>query len=215
MVTDVNNKMLLIGGTRNSPIIHAVLYINADKELYAEKVKEAVYYDAKDIGINARQFTDHLAFVEDDEGKGFVRLYRADDFYHINGREQDRALPPDGFEDFGYVKDYEIGRRLREEAERTGNVKFQSRVDARYKNDRVDENQFQDFEISDWDYDDTTADTIVREYVSHHEDIGEVFKNRITSGARNKACALNNVGKNSYRLLTIPPFFGITMVDKR
>ena len=106
---------------------------------------------------------------------------------------------------FGYVKDYEIGRRLREEAQRTG---------IKYLSDR-DENQFQDFEISDWDYDDTTADTIAREYVSHHEDIGEVFKNRITSGARRKACVLHNVGKNSYRLLTIPPFFGITMVDKR
>ena len=100
------------------------------------------------------------------------------------------------------------------ESSRTGVSDRAGQTGIKYLSDR-DENPFQDFEISDWEYDDTTADTIAREYVSHHEDIGEVFKNRITTGARNKACALNNGGKNSYRLLTIPPFFGITMVDKR
>ena len=215
MVTDINNKMLLIGGTRNSPVIHAVLLINASAEEYAEMIKDDIYDDTKEFGIHARQCTNYLSNCENWYGNGTVKFYGSEDYYHIKGREQERAKTPDGFEDFGYVKDYEIGRRLREEAERTGNVKFQSREDARYNNDWFDENQFQDFEISDWEYDDTTADTIAREYVSHHEDIGEVFKNRITSGARRKACALNNGGKNSYRLLTIPPFFGITVVNKR
>lgn len=168
MVTDVNNKMLLIGGTRNSPIIHAVLYMNADRDGAVERIREAVYYDTEEIGINARQFTDHLAYVEDWEGKEFVRLYRAEDYFHINGRPQERAISPDGFEDFGYVRDYEIGRRLREEAGQTGNVKFMS---------RNADNAFQDFEISDWYDDDTTADIVAREYVTHHEDIGEVLKN--------------------------------------
>lgn len=185
MVNDVNNKMLLIGGTRNSPEIYGVLYIDSDSENYAEYIKKGVYDDAKEFSINSRQFTNYLAGCAEGEGTQSVRFYDSTDYYHIRGREQERAIAPDLFEDFGYVKDYEIGRRLREEAQRTG---------IKYLSDR-DENQFQDFTSLIGNMTDITADTIAREDVCHHEDIGEVFKNRITSGARNNACALNYGGK--------------------
>ena len=161
MVTDINNKMLLIGGTRNSPEIYGVLYIDSDSENYANYIKRGVYDDAKEFGINSRQFTNYLAGCAEGEGTQSVIFYDSTDYYHIRGREQERATAPDLFDDFGYVKDYEIGRRLREEAERTGNVKLQSRDE--------------DFDLDFlFDEDDSIENTFAKEYATHHEDIGEV-----------------------------------------
>lgn len=181
MVTDINNKMLLIGGTRNSPVIQTVLYINADSELYADYIKRGIYDDAKEIGINSRQFTNYLASCEEGEGTQSVRFYSAEDYYHIRGREQERATAPDDFEDFGYVRDYEIGRRLREQAERTGKIKPQNRVKLEQEQDgQIQAEQVQgDYSFNDFEveFGEEIEDTLAREFETHHEDIGEVLRN--------------------------------------
>lgn len=171
MVTDINNKMLLIVGNRNSPVIHAVLVINASAEDYAEIIKDDIYDDTKEIGLHSRQCSNYLEYCEDWYGAGTVKFYGSENYYHIKGRKQERAKTPDGFEDFGYVRDYEIGRRLREQAQQAGKIKHQNRVNNEQSQDGY---SFNDFEA---EFGEEIEDTLAREFETHHEDIGEVLRN--------------------------------------
>ncbi len=136
-VVEVNNKIVLIGGTFEEPIIHGVLAINAVSETYAENIKEFINY-----AINEEGRTDYEAsksifkIIQDVYEKENIRYYDEDDYFH-NKREIDtreRATLPSDFQYYGYTKQFQDGTGVNTETERgisdeINSEKYQERYD--------------------------------------------------------------------------------------
>ena len=136
-VVEVNNKIVLIGGTFEEPIIHGVFAINAVSETYTENIKEFINY-----AINEEGRTDYEAsksifkIIQDVYEKENIRYYDEDDYFY-NKREIDtreRATLPSGFQHYGYTKQFQDGTGVNTEAERSisneiNSEKYQERYD--------------------------------------------------------------------------------------
>ena len=137
---EVNNKIVLIGGTFDEPIVHSVLVINAESETYAENIKEFI-----DYAINEEGRTDYetsksiFKIIQDVYEKENIRYYDEDDYFY-NKREIDtgeRATLPSGFQHYGYTKQFQDGAGTDTETERgisneINSEKYQERGNAEY-----------------------------------------------------------------------------------
>ncbi len=107
-VVEVNNKLVLISGPFEAPIIHNVLVINANNETEAEIYKEIIYYEQEDHKRNKSEYSYGLQLSENIIGSQFVRNYESADFSYHKGRKDtgERALLPDSFKSYGYTKQF-------------------------------------------------------------------------------------------------------------
>lgn len=128
-VVEVNNKLVLIGGAFEEPVIHNVLVINADNETEADIVKEFIRYESSDYRRNQNEYKEFLVYVQTVEGEEFVRTYSAEDFRHIKGRNTERATLPSNFQYYGYTKQFQDGRGDSSETEQgiSDEVEYQPR----------------------------------------------------------------------------------------
>ena len=105
-VVEINNKLVLIGGPFEDPIIHDVFVVNSENETETNFVKEFIYNESKDYRKNKDEYTEFLVYVQFDEGEEVVRNYNSDDFYYIRGRNTERATLPSNFKSYGYTKQF-------------------------------------------------------------------------------------------------------------
>lgn len=111
IVVEVNNKIVLIGGTFEEPEIYCVFVINANNETESNGIKEQIYYEAKYFKRNKNSYADFLENVSYYEGKKYCRNYRAEDFSYYKGRNDtgERATLPSDFKNYGYTKQFQDG----------------------------------------------------------------------------------------------------------
>ncbi|MGN1138657.1 MAG: hypothetical protein ACI4RM_04350, partial [Ruminococcus sp.] len=142
-IVEVNNKIVLIGGTFEDPIVHNVLVINTDNEIEAEIFKEWFIYDTK----YRKNKTDYIGDCEAYEsivGEGLVRNYNSESFNYYKGRKDsgERAVLPNSFKSYGYTKQFQNRAGADTETERgisneVNSEKYQSRtsdLDNKYLN---------------------------------------------------------------------------------
>ena len=147
-IVEINNKLVLIDGTFDEPIIHDVLFINADNETYAEVIKGDFLYDTEDF-INDKESYEYFSKIEQEVyGDECVRFFVADDYFYQRGREDtgERAVLPDSFKSYGYTKQFTERTGDNQEAER--DISTNSQVGEKLYQARPD---FDDFIFDDFD----------------------------------------------------------------
>ena len=112
VLTEVNNKMVLLYGTRDVPKVFSVFAINVDNEIDAEQIKELVYSEIGNYKRDRTSSGELLRYVQQRAGNGIVRYFEADDYRFAKGKEaaRNRAVLPDGFKNYGYTQ-YAYGRK--------------------------------------------------------------------------------------------------------
>lgn len=105
-LVEVNNKLIILGGTFKNPKIYSVLAINANNETEAEFIKEYIYNEFDNFRRNKETLSSLFIFEENYDGKELIRTYLADDFKYYKGRNSGwtRATLPSNFKDYGYSK---------------------------------------------------------------------------------------------------------------
>lgn len=104
-VVEVNNKIVLIGGTFEEPEIYCVLAVNAKNETEAEIYKELI----RDEFNNYKRNKDTLATLFENvsfyDGQKSYRAYRTENFTYHKGRKDtgERAILPSSFQNYGYT----------------------------------------------------------------------------------------------------------------
>ncbi len=130
-VVEVNNKLVLIGGTFEEPIIHNVLAINADNETEAEIYKELILDDIQEYGHTKQEYIDKIKAYELYSTEETFRNYESADFNYHKGRKDSgaRAVLPDSFKSYGYTKQFQDGRGDSSETEQgiSDEVEYQPR----------------------------------------------------------------------------------------
>ena len=66
---DVNNKIVIIGGTFNNPVIHYVMVINADNATFAQEIKEVIFKYEHLKSLRAREASSSISIYETYFGK--------------------------------------------------------------------------------------------------------------------------------------------------
>ena len=110
-IVEVNNKIVLIGGTYNDPEIYSVLLINAENETYAEYIKGDVFDEIKCRKCNNVGMLEEIfRTVEFVQGKEDARFYNSFDYRYKKGRRDsgERATLPGNFSRYGYNKESNI-----------------------------------------------------------------------------------------------------------
>ena len=118
-IVEVNNKIVLIGGTFDEPEIHCVFLINAINDTYADGVKEIIFYETEN-SRNKYEFEEQLYNAESYLGQNKVRTYSQDDFRYNSRRNEtwQRATLPSDFQHYGYTKQFQDGAGTDTETER-------------------------------------------------------------------------------------------------
>lgn len=108
-IVEVNNKIVLIGGTFAEPEIYCVFAINAANETEATDLKEVVFYEYKNYRRNKEALQSLFQYVQSCEED--VRTYRAEDFYYTKGQKDygERAVLPSSFKNYGYTQQFQDG----------------------------------------------------------------------------------------------------------
>lgn len=108
-IVEVNNKIVLIGGTFAEPEIYCVFAINAANETEATDLKEVVFYEYKNYRRNKEALQSLFQYVQSCEED--VRTYRAEDFYYTKGQKDygERAVLPSSFKNYGYTEQFQDG----------------------------------------------------------------------------------------------------------
>ena len=119
VVLDLNNKVLLIGGTLDSPVIYNVVAINAINETDAEFIKEDIQYELHNTRYNKETFTTFLKFAQFIYGEESVRIFNRRDYLYIKGRvdEGNRASLPNDWQNYGYTTGKQNRRGVSSETE--------------------------------------------------------------------------------------------------
>ena len=120
---DVNNKMVIIGGTFNNPVIHYVMLINADNATYAQEIKEVIFTHEHLKSLTAREASRRLEIYETYFGQEVVRIYDGQDFGYSSQSTDLYARLPEGFASYGYTQQQQDGSGVSAEAEETGTAK--------------------------------------------------------------------------------------------
>lgn len=110
-IVEVNNKIVLIGGTFAEPEIYCVFAINAANETEADIYKEWFYRDSNEFKQSKEEFANNCKCYESSLGETFVRAYVADDFsYHKGNKDYgERAVLPISFKNYGYTEQFQNG----------------------------------------------------------------------------------------------------------
>ncbi|WP_405354250.1 hypothetical protein, partial [Ruminococcus sp.] len=119
-IVEVNNKIVMIGGTYNDPAIYGVFLINAENETYAEYVKEETLgYVNKQRNYSRRKYEGIWETAPLVYGEENVRYYNAYDYSYQKGRDDTgiRATLPGNFSRYGYNKESNIRGRSNEKAQ--------------------------------------------------------------------------------------------------
>ncbi len=105
-LVEINNKLVILGGTFNNPEIYNVLVINANNEAKAEFIKEYIYNEFDNFRRNKETLGSLFEFEKNYDGEELVRTYMVDDFKYHKGRNSEwtRATLPSNFEDYGYTE---------------------------------------------------------------------------------------------------------------
>ena len=108
-IVEVNNKIVLIGGTFAEPEIYCVFAINAANETEATDLKEVVFYEYKNYRRNKEALQSLFQYVQSCEED--VRTYRTEDFYYTKGQKDygERAVLPSNFKNYGYTEQFQDG----------------------------------------------------------------------------------------------------------
>ena len=108
-IVEVNNKIVLIGGTFAEPEIYCVFAINAANETEATDLKEVVFYEYKNYRRNKEALQSLFQYVQSCEED--VRTYRAENFYYTKGQKDygERAVLPSSFKNYGYTEQFQDG----------------------------------------------------------------------------------------------------------
>ncbi|MGN1434064.1 MAG: hypothetical protein ACI4XI_10225 [Ruminococcus sp.] len=108
-IVEVNNKIILIGGTFAEPEIYCVLAINAANETETTDLKEVVFYEYENYRRNKETLQSLFQYVQSCEKD--VRTYRAEDFYYSKGQKDygERAVLPSYFKNYGYTEQFQDG----------------------------------------------------------------------------------------------------------
>lgn len=144
-IVEVNNKIVLIGGTFAEPEIYCVFAINAANETEATDLKEVVFYEYKNYRRNKEALQSLFQYVQSCEED--VRTYRAEDFYYTKGQKDygERAVLPSSFKNYGYTEQFQDG---------TGNNRKAGRDVSEIKlavDDTINDGMFADGDLFDED----------------------------------------------------------------
>lgn len=110
-IVEVNNKIVLIGGTFAEPEIYCVFAINAANETEADIYKEWFYRDSNEFKQSKEEFANNCKCYESSLGETFVRAYIAVDFSYYKGHKDygERAVLPSSFKNYGYTEQFQDG----------------------------------------------------------------------------------------------------------
>ncbi len=140
-VVEVNNKLVLIGGSFENPIIYDVFVVNSNNETEAEIYKELLLNDAEENRSTKQRYIDICKSYEYYSEKETVRNYESTDFSYHKGQKDsgERAVLPESFQNYGYTKQFKDRGRYNSEAEKgVSNNQvdkvFQMRTDGTYSN---------------------------------------------------------------------------------
>ena len=118
-IVEINNKVVLIGGTYKEPEIYSVFEINARHEFDTESIKDDIKYGQIRYGRSRYSFEEFGKYEETCEGKDKVRFYSQTDYLYIRGRTEKglRAVSKGDFSRYGYLEESNNGRRSGENAQ--------------------------------------------------------------------------------------------------
>ena len=109
-IVEINNKVVLIGGTYKEPEIYSVFEINARHEFDTESIKDDIKYGQIRYGRSRYSFEEFGKYEETCEGKDKVRFYSQTDYLYIRGRPEKglRAVSKGDFSRYGDNKESNI-----------------------------------------------------------------------------------------------------------
>ncbi|MGN0508124.1 MAG: hypothetical protein ACI4GX_02720 [Ruminococcus sp.] len=110
-MVEINNKVVLIGGSFDEPEIYCVFAINADNETEADIYKELLFNEKQKYDRNRYRYTDCLQSIAHNIGETFVRAYIASDFRYYKGHKDygERAVLPSNFKNYEYTEQFQDG----------------------------------------------------------------------------------------------------------
>ena len=111
ILTEVNNKMVVISGTKENPVIEAVIAINAKKEYEAEWIKELIYDEQRKFRYSKEDFSENMEFCEHSYAKELFKTYISNDYRYRKGYKRNfrRATLPSDFKSYGYTQQFQDG----------------------------------------------------------------------------------------------------------
>lgn len=121
---DVNNKIVIIGGTFNNPVIHYVMVINADNATFAQEIKEVIFKYEHLKSLRAREASSSISIYETYFGKKTVRGYDSKDFGYNAQAAELYARLPDGFRSYGYTGTQRDGGGVSAEDGGSGELRY-------------------------------------------------------------------------------------------
>lgn len=119
VVLELNNKLLLLSGDLENPVVNCVLAINAINEADAEFVREDVKYELQCAKFNKESFATFLRTTQLIYGEKSVRTFDRNDYQYIKGRVDtgERTALPSYWKNYGYIKDKQNGGRVSSETQ--------------------------------------------------------------------------------------------------
>ena len=121
---DVNNKIVIIGGSFNNPAIHFVMVINTDNATYAQEIKEVIFTHEHLKSLTAREASSGISIYETYFGQEVVRGYNSQDFGYNAQSANIYARLPEGFSSYGYTRKQQDGSGVFGEAEGDGELRY-------------------------------------------------------------------------------------------
>ncbi len=114
VVLDINNKILLLGGTLERPIICNVLVINAVSESDAELFKEDIYAYTEGKYITEEAYKERCRITQDCYRAQIIRHFDSSDYKYQKGQYDsgNRATLPDNWQNYGYTERKQDRRRV-------------------------------------------------------------------------------------------------------
>ena len=144
ILTEVNNKMVVISGRKENPVIEAVIVINAKKEYEAEWIKELIYDEQRKFRYSKEDFSENMEFCEHSYAKELFKTYISNDYRYRKGYKRNfrRATLPSDFKSYGYTQQFHVGEGDNRETEQGISEsgveddfpQFQMRPDGGYSN---------------------------------------------------------------------------------
>ena len=121
---DVNNKIVIIGGSFKNPVIHFVMAINAENVTYAQEIKEVVFKNEQFGNFGRQEASDFLGFYEVNLGERIVRGYNKEDFGYSSKTGIPFASLPSNFKSYGYTGEQQNGRGVSAKDGSDGKIRF-------------------------------------------------------------------------------------------
>ncbi|MBR5782676.1 MAG: hypothetical protein IKY33_00450, partial [Clostridia bacterium] len=121
---DINNKIVIIGGTFNNPVIRFVMVINTDNATYAQEIKEVIFTHEHLKSLTAREASSGISIYETYFGQEVVRGYNSQDFGYNAQSAHIFASLPKGFASYGYTEKQQDGSRVSGEDGGTGKLNY-------------------------------------------------------------------------------------------